>query len=62
MCDVTGAWRAAGVFDRHSLRAGDQVVGPALIVEPQTTSFAIADFTATVDGAGNIWMQREAGA
>jgi N-methylhydantoinase A len=60
MCDVTGQWRAAGVFERDSLSAGDQVPGPALIVEPQTTSFVSADFTATIDGAGNIWMQREA--
>ena len=28
----------------------------ALIIEPQTTTFVSADFTARIDGAGNIWL------
>ena len=58
LCDVCGDWRAAGLFDRADLQPGDHVTGPALIVEPQTTTFVSADFSARVDDAGNIWLQR----
>ncbi|MGI9370745.1 MAG: hydantoinase/oxoprolinase family protein [Ruegeria sp.] len=61
-CDVTGNWRQARVFDRHNLRAGDTVAGPALIAEPQTTTFVSADFNARIDEMGNIWMTRTQGA
>ncbi len=58
LCDVTGDWRAAGVFDRADLRPGDRVAGPALITEPQTTTFVSADFAAEMDGAGCLWLTR----
>ena len=59
LCDVTGDIRTAGVLDRHSLLPGDRVCGPALIVEPQTTTFVSADFEASIDEGGNIWLTRE---
>ena len=59
LCDVTGDIRTAGVLDRHSLLPGDRVCGPALIVEPQTTTFVSADFKASIDEGGNIWLTRE---
>ena len=59
LCDVTGGWREAAVHDRHALRPGDQIAGPALIIEPQTTTLVSADFEARVDGGGNIWLTRE---
>ncbi len=52
----TGARIRAGVFGRGRLRPGDAVRGPALIVEPQTTTFVSAPFIARVDTAGNIVM------
>ncbi|MFV1878608.1 hydantoinase/oxoprolinase family protein [Nioella sp.] len=58
MCDVTGVWREAAVYDRDGLRPGDRLAGPALIIEPQTTTFVSADFSARVDAAGNIWLHR----
>ncbi len=58
LCDVTGEWREASVFDRAALVEGDQLNGPALIIEPQTTTFVSADFSAGIDGYGNIWMTR----
>lgn len=58
LCDVTGAWSKAGVFDRTALQPGDQLAGPALIVEPQTTTYVSADFAAHIDAAGNIWLTR----
>ncbi|WP_254435999.1 hydantoinase/oxoprolinase family protein [Ruegeria arenilitoris] len=59
LCDVTGAWRPAGVFNRSDLKPGAALNGPALIVEAQTTTFVSADFSATVDGQGNIWLTRQ---
>ncbi len=58
LCDVTGTWRKAEVHDRAQLTAGDHVPGPALIIEPQTTTFVSADFSANIDGAANIWLVR----
>ncbi len=58
LCDVSGEWRAAGVFNRPDLPPGATVNGPALIVEAQTTTFVSADFSAAVDGQGNIWLTR----
>ena len=55
-CDVSGETKLAGVFDRADLRSGDQIIGPALIVEAQTTSLVSADFSAFIDLGGNIWM------
>lgn len=57
-CDITGEWRTAEIHDRESLNPGDYLVGPALIVEPQTTTFVSADFSAHVDGSCNIWLTR----
>ncbi|WP_170413431.1 hydantoinase/oxoprolinase family protein [Ruegeria arenilitoris] len=59
LCDVTGEWRAAGVYNRTDLTSGAALSGPALIVEAQTTTFVSADFSATVDGQGNIWLTRQ---
>ncbi len=56
LCDVTGAWRMARVHDRAALTPGDYLDGPALIIEPQTTTFVSADFSAHVDGGSNIWL------
>ena len=62
LCDVTGEWREAAVYDRAHLPNGACLSGPALITEPQTTTLVSADFDARVDGAGNIWMTRQDGA
>lgn len=59
LCDVTGARRTADVHDRATLKPGHHLRGPALIVEPQTTTFVSADFRARIDGAGNIVMIRQ---
>lgn len=59
LCDVTGAWRPAAMYDRKRLGPGSTLHGPALIVEPQTTTFVSADFAAAVDGVGNLWLTRD---
>lgn len=57
-CDVTGDRRAAGLIARAELAPGDEVTGPALITEPQTTTLVSADFTAHVDALDNLVLQR----
>jgi N-methylhydantoinase A len=59
LCDVTGTWREAGLFDRSELAPGDTIAGPALIAEAQTTTLVSADFSAQVDAQGNIWLTAE---
>ena len=55
-CNVHQDWRKASVFQRSALSAGDQILGPALIVEPQTTTHVSTDFRAEIDATGNIWL------
>ncbi len=55
-----GAPIDAGVFERSRLTRGDRIDGPALIVEPQTTTFVSSAFSARIDLAGNIVMSRVA--
>lgn len=59
ICDVTGNAVSARCFNRSTLTTGTIINGPALIREPQTTTLVSADFSARIDNAGNIHMQRE---
>ena len=45
-------------YRRADLRAGDAIDGPALIVEPQTTTYVSPAFEATVDGGYNLVLTR----
>ena len=47
---------------RGDLTSGAPISGPALIAEPQTTTFVVANYTAAIDGAGNIVLTRDGGA
>jgi N-methylhydantoinase A len=58
LCDLTGEWVEAGFVRRADLRPGDRLSGPALIAEPQTTTLVSRDFTAEVDGDGNLLLTR----
>lgn len=55
-CNITDTWRKAALFDRADLAPGDTFDGPALVVEPQTTTFVSAEFHARIDGQDNIWL------
>ena len=57
-CDVSGTMVEASVYRRIDLDPGDQLSGPALIIEPQTTTLVSADFTAQVDAGGNLLLTR----
>lgn len=56
LCDVTGQWCDAQVYDRDQLVPNQTIPGPALITEPQTTTFVSADFSAALDPHGHIWL------
>lgn len=56
------AYVDAGLFQRADLAIGDQVIGPALIVERQTTTVVTSTFDAVIDGRGYIIMTRKQGA
>ncbi len=58
-CDLDGTIKQAAFVARDSLQPGDRVTGPALITEPQTTTLVSADFSAHVDGVGNLVLIRD---
>ena len=58
-CNVTNAWTQAAVFERAKLEPGVRFAGPALVIEPQTTTYVSRDFSASVDSRGNLWMIRQ---
>ena len=58
-CDVDSVRRAAGVISRTNLKPGDELHGPVLITESQTTTFVASDFIARVDGAYNLVLTRQ---
>ena len=60
-CDLAQGPRNAAVIDRAVLSPGQRVPGPALITEPQTTTFVAADFTMQVDALGNLILTRMEG-
>ena len=47
-------------YHRETLQAGDRLEGPALVIEPQTTTFVSAAFEARIDGGLNIVLRRRA--
>ena len=55
-CDLTGHLVEAVVVERSAMQQGDRLNGPALIVEPQTTTLVSADFCASVDPFGNLLL------
>lgn len=58
-CDVGAVLRPAAFVHRSALAPGDRLHGPALVVEPQTTTFVGADFTLDVDAGGTLILTRE---
>lgn len=59
LCDVSGEFCTARLYDRSDLKAGDQVSGPALIIEPQSTTLVSRDFEAQIDENLNILLSRK---
>jgi N-methylhydantoinase A len=59
-CDVDGTPKDADFVHRNTLQPSDYLQSPALIVEPQTTTFVGADFTLDVDTRSNLILTRKA--
>lgn len=59
LCEVTQTRREAQVYDRSTLSPGQVLHGPALIVEPQTTTYVSADFSAGVQVDGTLFLTRQ---
>jgi N-methylhydantoinase A len=57
---VDGGWHTAAIYDRLVLPVGAEVPGPALLEQPDTTIFIDPDLTGTVDGFGNLIIERKA--
>ncbi len=59
VCDLDGQTKNASFVSRETLETGDRVCGPALITEPQTTTFVSADFSAHVDEFSNLVLVQD---
>ncbi|GAA1738318.1 hydantoinase/oxoprolinase family protein [Luedemannella helvata] len=51
---VNGAWQEALLYDRTALRAGNELPGPAIVVEMDSTSLILPGCVARVDKLGNL--------
>ena len=54
-----GAWLAAEVYRRADLAAGHALAGPALVEQEDTTIWILPGWRGTVDGHGNLEIERE---
>lgn len=57
-CWMAGAERETPLFDREAMPAGFTVDGPVLIVDPVATTAVEPGWRATVDGLGNLILER----
>lgn len=53
-----GSWLEAAIFSRPHLGAGDQISGPAIIEQEDTTTILLPGWTARCDQSGNLHLER----
>ncbi len=58
----SGGFRTTSVFDADKLSAGNQIPGPALIVQADATIAVVPGFSARVDAHQNVVMEADANA
>ena len=51
---IDGKMKKAGIYDRDKLKAGNKIVGPAIIIEMDSTALVHSGCVAKVDAYGNI--------
>ena len=51
---MDGAMRQGAIYDRSRLRAGDRIIGPAIVTEMDSTTLIETGCVAAVDAVGNI--------
>jgi N-methylhydantoinase A len=54
-----GKWHQARVVMRHQLAPGDTLTGPALVEEPDSTTYVPPDFGLDVDGSGCLVLTEQ---
>ena len=54
---MDGALRSAVIYDREKLKAGDEIHGPAIVIEMDSTTLIESKCVGTVDVVGNILIQ-----
>ncbi len=52
-------WQDAAVYDRALLVPGDRFPGPAVVTQPDTTTFVLPAHVVVVDARGNLLIDRE---
>ena len=57
---VDGADRAARIYDRALLKAGDRIAGPAIVCQMDTTTLILPGHTGEVDAVANILIRPNA--
>ncbi|MEO0820561.1 MAG: hydantoinase/oxoprolinase family protein [Pseudomonadota bacterium] len=55
---VAGRSLTAPVYDRLALAVGERIAGPAILEQPDTTIFIDPGLAGSVDGTGNLVLQR----
>ena len=56
---VKGDWLQAGLYERTKLSAGDAFPGPAVVTQPDTTTYVLPDHSASVDARMNLLITRD---
>ena len=56
---AAGKRESIAVYKRENLRAGMQLAGPALVVEPQTTTLVPRGWHCIVSGPGHLFLERK---
>jgi N-methylhydantoinase A len=56
----TAEFATVPIYERHRLRPGAEIPGPAIIVEDETSTVVTGRFTATIDAFGYIELLRRA--
>ncbi len=56
---VEGEEVPAAIYDRSKLQADDQIIGPAVICEMDSTALVLPNHVASVDAFGNILINRK---
>jgi len=52
-------WQDAPLIDRERLATEDEIVGPALLVQPDATTVVASGWSGRIDDAGNLSLRRQ---
>jgi N-methylhydantoinase A len=55
---IRGAWEDARLYDRAALGGGQQLAGPAIVEQADTTTVIPSGWVAAVDRFGNLVIER----